>query len=312
MIKIGIHSLECLMSGKGDSTPFRKELKNVSISLYEKACAEKNADTLTQRILLLFSDERGAYKRTYSHRFEIFDKEICDLLYQNLSSADSIKVHDVAISDGRTSVDFFRKIYALFPQIRYTASDYNPTIKILEKGRLKVALTESNQVLDITCPPFVFNSIKRDSYRHYPLNHIIRKITERFMVAPLVKSYEKGRVRAKKIFLFAPSAINLQKNNQHFNLVQHDILKPFKEPYTFIRAMNVLNPSYFSKSDFPKIIKHMYNGLEENGFFITGSNQEANTTVNGAVYKKSKKGFDLVWTSGKGSPIHDQILEFMS
>ena len=57
MLKTGIHSLRDLISGKEDSTLFRKELKNVSISLYEAACAEKNADTLTQRILLLFSDE---------------------------------------------------------------------------------------------------------------------------------------------------------------------------------------------------------------------------------------------------------------
>ena len=61
MLKTGINSLRDLISGKEDSTLFRKELKNVSISLYEAACAEKNADTLTQRILLLFSDERGTY-----------------------------------------------------------------------------------------------------------------------------------------------------------------------------------------------------------------------------------------------------------
>ena len=211
MLKTGIHSLRDLISGKEDNTLLRKELKNVSISLYEAACAENNADTLTQRILLLFSDARGAYKRTYAKRFDAFDKKICEILKQNMNSTDRVKAHDVGVSDGRTSVDFFNKVYVQFPQIQFTASDYNPTIKILEKGRLKVALTESNRALEITYPPFVFNAVKRDSYRHYPLNHIIRKIIERFMVAPLIKSYEKGMVQAKQVFLFAPSAINLQK-----------------------------------------------------------------------------------------------------
>ena len=30
------------------------------------------------------------------------------------------------------------------------------------------------------------------------------------------------------------------------------------------------------------------------------------------AYKKSKEGFDLVFISGKGSPIHDHIVEFTS
>ena len=59
MIKTGIHSLRGLISGKGDSTLFRKELKNVSISLYQAVCTENDADTLTQRIFLLFSDDEA-------------------------------------------------------------------------------------------------------------------------------------------------------------------------------------------------------------------------------------------------------------
>ena len=54
----------------------------------------------------------------------------------------------------------------------------------------------------------------------------------------------------------------------------------------------------------------MYDGLENNGLLITGSNQEANSTVDGAVYKKNKNGFGLVWTSGKGSQIHDHLIKF--
>ncbi len=171
MLKTGIHSLRDLISGKKNSTLFRKELKNVSIALYEAACAEKNADTLTQRILLLFSDTRGTYKRTYTKRFDLFDKKIYEILKQKIRSIDSVKAHDIGVSDGRTSVDFFTKVNVLFPKIQFTASDFNPTIKILEKERLKVALTESNQLLQITYSPFVFNMVKRDSYRHYPLNH---------------------------------------------------------------------------------------------------------------------------------------------
>lgn len=164
-------------------------------------------------------------------------KKICEILKKHRGSIDDIKIHDFGVNDGRTSVNFFHKVYAQCPKIEFTASDYNLSIKILEKGGLKVVLTDSHHVLEI--------------------------FIEHFLVAPLIKSYEKGMVQEKQVFLFASSALNLQKNNEHFHLTQHDVLNFLKETYNVIRAMNVLDPSYFSHDDFPKIIQHIYNGLED-------------------------------------------------
>ncbi len=311
MLKTGICSLEHLISGDRDRTLFRKVLRNASISLYEKVCAEKNADELAQRILLLFSDERGAYKRTYAKRFEEFDQEVCEILEKNLDIQESLKIHDVGVSDGRTSVDFFHKVVGFCPHVNFAASDYNPMVKILEKGRLKVTLTESDQLLEITYIPFVFNTIKRDSYRHYPLNHVVRKLIELFMVIPLLRAYKRRVIIAKELFLFAPSAINLEKSNKNFKLTKHDVLQAFKNKNNIIRAMNVLNPSYFPGDDFSKIIMNIYNSLEKGGLFVTGSNQEADTVVDGAFYQKTATNFKILWMSGNGSPIHNHIEKFV-
>ena len=80
MIKTGITKLNQLSN---DKTFLRKELKNVSITLYDQTLNLVDADNLAERILLLFSDERGAYKRTYQKRFEAFDCAIIKML-QNL------------------------------------------------------------------------------------------------------------------------------------------------------------------------------------------------------------------------------------
>jgi chemotaxis methyl-accepting protein methylase len=309
MLKTGICTINDLQAKNTRLSIFNKP-KKASITLYEQACREQNADYLTQRILLLFADERGAYKRTYSARFEQFDQEISNILQRNFDLEQSITIHDAGVSDGRTAVDFFHKINQYFSQLKFTASDYNPTIKIINKGRLHLALTESNQLLEIFYPPFVFNIIKRDSYRHYPLNHAIRKIIELFMVRPILKDYKNGKLAAKKLFLFAPTAINLAKDNNNFNLAQHDILQDFTQQYNVIRAMNVLNLSYFTDEQFPTIVNNIFKGLKDNGLLITGSNQEADTTVDGAVYKKSANGFELLWQSGNGSPIHSFIANY--
>lgn len=307
MIKTGICFIKGLISDEKNSTLYRRPLKNASISLYEEACNQENADTLVERILFTFSDERGAYKRTYSKRFEVFDEQVCEMLRENFDGASSLTFHDAGVSDGRTAVDFFRKVNNFFPKVHYTASDYDPIIHIVEKGHLKIAVSDSGRLLEILWSPFVFNMMKRDAYLYFPLNHIIKNILYYCRVVPLLKSYKKGKILSKKIRLFSPAAINLEKENKKFHLCKYNLLFPMEKKYNVIRAMNVLNPSYFSNQQFGEIINNIYASLEDDGIFITGSNQDADTLVDGGVYKKVATGFKGLMVSGKGSPIHNCI-----
>jgi hypothetical protein len=304
MIKTGITKLNQLSN---DKTFLRKELKNVSITLYDQTLNLVDADNLSERILLLFSDERGAYKRTYQKRFEAFDCAIIKML-QNLPPPQTF--HDCGVSDGRTGLDFFEKMVSAFPEIEYFASDYNPSVFVLEKGKLQVTLSHTGKILEILFPPFVFNKIKRDSFRHYPLNHLILFFIEKFWVNSLIKKYQQGLVKAKELLLFAPKVLQKTQTDKRFRLGQHDLLHPFKEPYCIIRAMNVLNPSYFSETEFDQVIRNLYEGLKDNGLLITGSNQESGTIVNGGIYQKKENEFSKIFNSGEGSPIEPLLLNF--
>ena len=71
--------------------------------------------------------------------------------------------------------------------------------------------------------------------------------------------------------------------------------------------MNILNLSYFTKDEFNTIINNIYDCLELDGLFVTGSNQDAGTRVNGAIYKKTSDGFNLIHCEGSGSIIKEQI-----
>ncbi len=305
MIKKDIYRLEDILS-KG-KTPFLKSIRNVSVTLYHEACLQENSNELCERILFLFADERGAYKRTYAKRFEKFDAEVLAVLSEEFSSSTPLSLHDVGVSDGRTSVDLFSKLSTVYTGIDFTASDYNPFVEIIEKGKLKVTIKDSGEILEILYPPFVF---VKNNYLYillYPLNFLIRKILERFMVQPLMREYQNKKIKSKKLFLFAPAATKLESLNKNFHLKQHDILNNFTKKYDVIRAMNVLNPSYFQEKDFLKILRNIHNALNPDGIFITGSNQNANTTVNGGVYKKTPDSFEPLWESGQGSPIAQHI-----
>lgn len=308
MIKTGIYAVDDIC--KRDSTFFRKDLKNVSIILYDKVIQEANADELAERILLLFADERGAYKRTYSKRFEDFDRTVLECLKNMFPKDEQLLLHDVGVSDGRTAVDFFELISIAFSNLQYTASDYNPSVYLLKKGRCTVTLSHTGKVLEILFPPFVFNTIKRDSYKHYPFNHLIRLFVQFLIASPLLKAYKLGKVQSRALNLFAPRVLKANNDNKNFCLEQHDLLQPFKEQVHVIRAMNVLNSSYFSDIEFARVLENLHSGLKDEGLLIAGSNQESGTVVHGGIYKKTMRGFQKIYQSGDGVAIDQQIIKF--
>ncbi|MDR1267342.1 MAG: hypothetical protein LBJ70_03110 [Holosporales bacterium] len=74
MLKTGITSVEALRN-KGFRSRWGRS-KLASISLYPSVINEPDADCLAERILFHFTDDRGAFKRTYAARFDAFDEEV--------------------------------------------------------------------------------------------------------------------------------------------------------------------------------------------------------------------------------------------
>jgi hypothetical protein len=309
MIKTGIYKPSQIKGGLKFGSLFGGG-KRLSITLLDQVLDKPNAEELAERILLLFADERGAYKRTYAKRFEEFDSTVLCFLENVFDKQSLLFVHDVGVSDARTSADFFQKASRIFANVQFTASDFDPTVYVLEQGKLRVTISSAGKVLEIVWPPFVFNAIRGDSYKHYPLNHLVRFIIHRFKVSPLLRDYELGKVKARELLLFTPAAVNLSRKDPRYTLGQHDLLQPFKDQSHVIRAMNILNPSYFSNEEFSRVLKNIHKGLADGGLLITGSNEGAGSPVNGGLYMKRNKAFEKLWQSGEGSPMENQIVQF--
>lgn len=309
MIKTGIYTLEQLDDPANFKSIFGAD-KRISITLYDKVIAQLNSEELAERILLMFTDDRGAYKRTYANRFETFDLQVLNYLQQQFTPEQMITFHDVGVSDGRTSVDFFTKIIMRLPNVHYTASDYNPKVYVIEQNELKVTVSQSCKVIEIVYPPFVFNAARPDRYWYEPLNRLLQTFIEFTMVTPLLKKYNSGDIQKKEILLFCPRALELAKSNSGFKLAQYDILTDFPHKQNVIRAMNVFNSTYFSRSEFISILRNIHTGLHNNGFLITGSNQNSDSDVHGGIFQKKGDGFVNILKSGTGSPIQELIDNF--
>lgn len=311
MLKTGIHDICQLTSGtRLNSLLSRKKV--ISVSLYDKIQGLPNADTIAEQILLLHADERGAFKRTCGSRFEAFESDFMQRLLHKYYPAEKIIIADVAVSDGRTSCDFFEKIVKVYPDTLYYASDFEPQLFVIQKGRVRVTLNKNNTLIETVWPPFVFTASKRENILFFPVNRLIRKFVNIWLARPLIDDYVAKRVNAHELLLFSNRALTLRNSDSRFCLGEHNILNPLSMPEVphIIRAMNILNETYFSASDFGRILSNFHASLRKGGWLVTGSNQDAGSVVHGGIYEKTGKGFIRIWCSGNGSPVEDHILTY--
>src|SRR5258708_791605 len=102
MIRIGLHRIEQLSDLRKSKTLFGRD-RHISITLYDQTAAIADGDEWAERILRLFRDRRGAYKRTYGRRFDDFDALALQHIAQTLGNDRALAVHDAGVSDARTA-----------------------------------------------------------------------------------------------------------------------------------------------------------------------------------------------------------------
>src|SRR5271167_4241166 len=108
-------------------------------------------------MLRWFRLRNGVQKRTYSRRFEDFDRLAFSVIAAHFSTAQNIRVHDIGASDGRASCGLYEHLNHLYgDRLRFLASDYAPYLYVLKRaqGASRLIIDDQQQVLQIITPPF--------------------------------------------------------------------------------------------------------------------------------------------------------------
>jgi len=283
MLKFGIHTLEGLRADLA-GRPGRR-VRQVAIPLLSVIGDEPDSDKLRERVLLELADDRGAYKRTYRKRFDVFDEKAGELIRDRFSCDGPLSVLDCGISDGRTAVDFFQTLAEAFYELKYLGTDYDPFVKAVRDGAVTVVFSSKNEPIQLIRPPFVFNlkQIELERWSRYPVNRILVGALRRRHVPAMLKQIEESH-SGGTIALFSDLATKLAAHDQRFCLDSYDVLQSPPGRYDVIRMMNLLNPTYFSEAEFDRIITNVGSGLVDGGLFVIGSNQDAGTEVEGGIY----------------------------
>ncbi len=312
MLKFGVCDADDLraqdLAGPGSDRKF------IAVSLYEDVATgdAPDRDLLLEKVLVRFASRNASLKRTQASRFEAFDTTLCELLAGE-PAGKTWRVHDMAVSDGRTTADFFELLTDRCGlSVSFLASDYAPDVEVVThaSSRLQVARDpRTGTVLQVVWPPFVFNVQKGESPLLYPLNHAIRAWLLRTRVPDLLARAERGEADRRTVWLLHPRCRALRDGEPRFTFERRDLLEPASDRFDLIRAMNVLNVDYFSPDQHRQALRNLAASLVQGGLLVTGSNEDAGSTVNGAVYRRTAGGFERCVTSGEGSPVDALVLE---
>jgi hypothetical protein len=311
MFKFGIYKKEQLTPDHLEG--FFGARKFIALDLYNALeNSPRDRSRIQERMLCRFSNQNSTFRLTHARRFEDFDTLAVTSVRSAFPPDREIRVHDVGASDGRTSCDFYDTLTGTYgPRLKFVGSDYAPFLHVVRRtsSTRRVIVDEGENILQIITPPFVFNVIHPESRLFYPLNHFIRYFVNRWYARPLMRTYKAGdaNVERTRVDLLCCECRDNCASKDNFRFIRYDILSRPAEHFDVIRAMNVLNLNHFSREDLMKAIANIIISLDEGGLFITGSNLEAGTRVNGGIYKKSGGRLEKLEVSGNGSQVDDLI-----
>ena len=305
MLKVGIFKPAQLTPRGVDSVMGRR--KFIAVDLYSSVRADDpNCRYLEERTLERFAVANGTFKYTTARRFDEFDRKVLNVIERRFlptAQQQPLRVHDVGVSDGRTSLAFYEALTRLYEgHIDFTASDMTSFVWAVSRpgSRNRIILDDRGQLLQIIAPPFVFSTVRPESTLLYPLNAVIRHLLTVLYARPLQHALKNdAALSRRKIPLICRECMAFMERGG-FSFIDHDLLAPQEGRFHIVRVMNLLNVSYFTNEELSRALENIFASLEDGGLFITGSNFESGTEVNGAVYRKEKGKAHKLLESGSG------------
>src|SRR5579885_3462278 len=314
MFKPGIWTLDNLLRSR--RAVARKHFRpNCYIGLYEEALSLNGAgaDFWQEVILEPFAVNNAVFKRTAKARFNDFDCKTVELMCEESAARSTFVIHDMAVSDARTACGLFDR---LAPKMRGALQFYAPDLclKVFSVrrpgGRLILIVDSGGHILQIVFPPFVIPISIDEPWLLYPVNRIARAILMRTAVKRLTSLMKDnpGAVQRREILLLCREAREHLRLHRNFHVETYDMLDPPRHRFDAVRAMNIFNRTYFPDAVLSAAIGNIFESLNPGGLFVTGSNQNAGSAVNGSIYRKSAGRFVRLFQSALGSPVDDLVV----
>ena len=235
----------------------------------------------------------GTAKTTYANRFDDLNRKISELITKK-----SIKIHDVAASNGITSLELYHHL---------ANAGFKPTLFFSDKFSTLYYYSERNKTFFYdTDGQYVFG---------YTYGMLASKLVSNFFLGCkwlyyISEKYAKSKFNHSlpTTLLLHADVIKTSEKNLNFRYISHDLFQDVQNgAYDLVRAMNILNPIYFSEKQLKYALTLIHQSLGEDGIFLVGRTHIDDGKNHASFYRKSNAGFVLIEHHNTGSEIRKLI-----
>lgn len=221
-------------------------------------------------------------KETSYGRLSDIDTVLLSLLSKNREYV----VHDVAVSNGITSLALFNTLQGGGINFKMFISDKVSELYFLKWGCLGVTLTKDNNFLygdclGIACIPDA------------PYKLFLSKLAG--ILCRYLWNRKRNGIRnasIKKINLLFKDVLDLIKKGK-INYITYDVFnKKFVNTFDVIRCVNLLNLSYFSPPKIVEAIDGLKISLKEDGILEIGSSSGQSAKI--TLYKRKNDSLEVI------------------
>ena len=257
------------------------------------------------------------HKTTRRNRFKGLDRIIVEKLIAEWPHAEEISIHDVGASSGITTLELWQAVLAQRPA-RAHASDYYANMLLIrrEGTPLTIACDEEGEPLQFTWGEFVFSARQRESFLR-PVNRWLqaRAMAVLPQVTEVLAARKSGRdVPAgwsiEEVGLWHPVCRLAAAADSRFTMGRHDVCMPLTPRWHFVRAMNVLNPGYFSPERQREAVRALAGSLLPGGLLLMGrTREEADSSSVATLFKSTGDGLVPILDLRGGAENRALVLE---
>ena len=235
-------------------------------------------------------------KKTCQNRFQDINKVLLSLL----DESKSYSIHDIAVSNGITSVDLCDALKSIKIRFHLTISDKLSDLNVLESDNIIFVYTDDYQLvfgkyMKIACIP-------NASYKFF-----LSKLFGKLLKYRWDRINICNKIASKKINLIHKNAQYLIKKGK-MKYISYDIFNDIIiNSFDIVRCMNVLNLCYFSRDKIISAIRNIALSLREGGILQLGR-----TVNNGqnrvSFYIKTNNKFKVIHEISGGYELNDIVL----
>ena len=267
----------------------------------------------------------GTSRETHRVRFKILDPLIRDILSTRFPKQHRLVVTDGGVSTGSTSVELYRTLSDVFPDLDFVATDLSLSAVVVKSRRWPwaVAFDAGGCELQIISGPLVLPGRGGISIA-YPLNRMARRIARATVVRRARSVLQRVRVHTPEALseataagydiivvpLLSADCLRLTQTTASFRCEVDDLFQPARRPAHLVRVMNVLTRKYFDDRRLARAFRATLQNVLPGGLFVSGRSPSVDPRdLRATIFARDADRLTIMSKLNGGSEEEDLILE---